>query len=94
MSNTPPPNFVNDTQYKVVPRRRFERRSVNDPQGIKRRLAAENEDMKMHKVDRRHTEFLREDERRQSARRSSRPTLLGVQQISKLSKKTELEAKI
>jgi hypothetical protein len=92
MSNIIPPTsasnlIVNDTQYEVVPRRRFERRSVSDQQAIKPELATENEDIKMHKVDKRQAKFLREDERRQSARRSSRPTLLSVDEIAKLRKK-------
>jgi hypothetical protein len=92
MSNIIPPTsasnlIVNDTQYEVVPRRRFERRSANDRQVIKPELATENEGMKVHKADKRHAEFLREDERRQSARRSSRPTLLSVDEIATLRKK-------
>jgi hypothetical protein len=92
MSNTTPPTsvanlIVNDTQYEVVLRRCFERRSVNHQQVIKPELATENEDIKMHKGDKRQAKFLREDERRQTARRSSRPTLLSVDEIAKLRKK-------
>lgn len=90
-SKTPPtsaPNsIVNDMQYEVVPRRRFERRGINSPQGIKPLLVAENEDMKMHNVDKKQADLLSADERRQSARRSSRPTLLSVDEIAKLRKK-------
>lgn len=92
MSNTTPPTsasslIANDTRYEVVPRRRFERRSVNDRQVIKPELAAENEDMQVEKSDKKNAAQLRIDERRQSDRRTSRPTLLSVDEITTLRKK-------
>ncbi|MDO7596840.1 MAG: hypothetical protein MUR51_04040 [Pseudomonadota bacterium] len=47
----------------------------------------ENKNMKVQKPDRKHTNLLTEDERRQSARRTSRPTLLSVDEIATLRKK-------
>ena len=92
MSNTTPPTsvanlIVNDTQFEVVPRRRFERRSVTDSHVVKPELVAENEDIKLHKLEKAHANLLRESDRRQSARRASRPTLLSATEISKLRKK-------
>jgi hypothetical protein len=92
MSNTTPPTsasnlIVNDTQFEVVPRRRFERRGTNDRQVIKPEFATENEGMKAHKAEKAHANLLREGERRQFARRASRPTLLSATEISKLRKK-------
>ena len=92
MSNTKISNsesnlIVNDAQYEVVPRRRFERRSVNERQVILPKYAAENEDMNVQQRDKKHTDLLIEGERRQSVRRTSRPTLLSVDEIAKLRKK-------
>jgi hypothetical protein len=92
MSNIIPPTsasnlIVNDTQYEVVPRRRFERRAASELQAVNPEPATENKKMKVQKLDRKHTNLLRADERRQSVRRTSRPTLLSVNEIAALRKK-------
>ena len=92
MSNTTPPTsasnlIVNDKQYEVVPRRRSERRSVNERQEMKSELVVENEGIKVQNVDKIQVELFTGDDRRLSARRSSKPTLLSATEISKLRKK-------
>jgi len=71
----------NDTQYKVVPRRRSERRnkaSLNS----KPEFNLENDSINVQKVNKKQLDSVREDERRQSGRRrTSRPTLLSVDEI-------------
>ena len=76
-----------DTYYEVVPRRRSERRSANQPEGIKSKFAVEDKDLEVQKLDKKHAELLREGERRQSDRRTSRPSLLSVDEIAILRKK-------
>jgi hypothetical protein len=90
MSKTTPPksnpNLIeNDTQYEVVPRRRSERRSTEQQLDIKSELAVEDNDITV--VDNKHADLVREGERRQSGRRTSRPTLLSVDEIEVLRKK-------
>tara|TARA_R110002049_G_scaffold291618_1_gene475742 strand:+ start:752 stop:1030 length:279 start_codon:yes stop_codon:yes gene_type:complete len=86
--SNPQSKFVdNDLQYEIVPRRRSERRSVNYLQGLKSELAAENKDIDVQNTEKKLAAVLIEDERRQSARRTSRPTLLSAVEISKLRKK-------
>jgi|GEM_PF-1698045 len=91
MSKTSPPisesNLIeNDTQYEVVPRRRYERRST-EQFNIKSEFTVEDNDINVQKVDNKHLSLVMEGERRQSGRRSSRPTLLSVNEIATLRKK-------
>jgi len=74
-----------DTHYEVVPRRRYDRRSTERQLDIKSELAVKGNDITV--VDNKHAELLREGERRQSDRRTSRPSLLSVDEIAKLRKK-------
>jgi len=92
MSKIIPPTLasnliLNDKEYEVVPRRRFERRGVSERYPVNPEQDTENKNMKVQKPDRKHTNLLTEDERRQSARRTSRPTLLSVDEIATLRKK-------
>jgi hypothetical protein len=73
----------NDTQYEVVPRRHSDRRSENQSQDA----TPESVNIKLQKMDTEQTDSLREGERRQSDRRTSRPTLLSVDEIAALRKK-------
>ena len=89
-TNTPnsQPNLIDiDTHYEVVPRRRSERRSANQPEGIKSKFAVEDKDLEVQKLDKKHAELFRENERRQSDRRTSRPSILSVDEIAILRKK-------
>lgn len=70
-----------------MPRRRSERRNVNERQDTKSELVAESEGIKVQNLDKRQAELLTGDDRRQSARRRSKPTLLSATEISKLRKK-------
>lgn len=88
MSKTNIPNSTanlldNDTRYEVVPRRRSDRRSENPPKGSE----SEGRDIKVQKMDAKDVDLSNEDERRQSDRRTSRPTLLSVDEIAILRKK-------
>tara|TARA_R110001583_G_scaffold130834_1_gene282585 strand:- start:85891 stop:86169 length:279 start_codon:yes stop_codon:yes gene_type:complete len=77
----------NDTQYEVVPRRRSERRSTGQPD-IKSKFSAVDNDIKVQKVENTHIDLAdKGEERRQSGRRSSKPTLLSVDEIAILRKK-------
>ncbi len=88
MSNTntsiPESNLIdNDTQYEVVPRRRADRRDGKQSQ----ELASESDGIKVQKIDTEQAGLSNEGERRQSDRRTSRPTLLSVDEIAILRKK-------
>ena len=88
MSNTntsiPEFNLIdNDTQYEVVPRRRADRRDGKQSQ----ELASESDGIKVQKIDTEQAGLSNEGERRQSDRRTSRPTLLSVDEIAILRKK-------
>ena len=87
-TRTPESNLIdNDTYYEVVPRRRSERRSANQPEGIKSEFVVKDEDIKVQQLDKKHAVLLRDEDRRQSERRSSRPSLLSVDEIAILRKK-------
>jgi hypothetical protein len=66
--------------------RRFERRWVSERQAVNSEQVTEDKNMKVQKLARKNTNLLREDEPRQSARRTSRPTLLSVDEIATLRK--------
>ena len=83
-TRTPESNLIdNDTYYEVVPRRRSERRGEDQSQDV----VSETDDIKLQKIDLGQADFSRETERRQSDRRTSRPTLLSVDEIAELRKK-------
>ena len=85
-TNTPIPesNLIdNDTQYEVVPRRRADRRDGKQSQ----ELAPESDGIKVQKIDTEQAGLSNEGERRQADRRTSRPTLLSVDEIAILRKK-------
>ena len=87
-TNTPKsePNLIdNDRQYEVVPRRRYDRRSTERQLDIKSELAVKGNDITV--VDNKHADLVRKGERRQSDRRTSRPTILNVDEIAILRKK-------
>jgi hypothetical protein len=73
----------NDTHYEVVPRRRSDRRDGKPSE----KLASESDGIKVQKMDTEQADSLREGERRQFDRRTSRPTLLSVDEIATLRKK-------
>jgi hypothetical protein len=75
----------NDRQYEVVPRRRYDRRSTERQLDIKSELAVKGNDITV--VDNKHADLVRKGERRQSDRRTSRPTILSVDEIATLRKK-------
>ncbi len=79
----PEPNLIDDdTHYEVVPRRCSERRSGNQSQDLAYETTILN-----YKKGIQGTLISREGERRQSDRRTSRPTLLSVDEIAVLRKK-------
>lgn len=86
-SNSKSSLIESDRQYEVVARRRSDRRGMNQQLDSKPELAVEDNEIKVQKVDKKHAELLREGERRQSDRRTSRPSLLSVDEIAILRKK-------